>query len=121
MARYAFAYDEPLTCRECGNDDFTFMKSIARLRCNNCKTSFSEQALVEEAVETMSDYIRHHGITERPPLALPKQSSDYKNTLAALLAALQVLNYPDLATEANWLRALRMVEAAVVQESRNQV
>lgn len=122
MALYSFAYDEPLTCRDCGNDDFTFLKPIARLRCNNCKASFTEQELVEEAVETMSDYIRHHGIAERLPVTPPGQPADYSNTntLAALATALQILSYPQMTTEANLSRARNMVQAALKRERLKQ-
>lgn len=122
MALYSFAYDEPLTCRVCGNDDFTFLKPIARLRCNNCKASYTEQDLVEEAIETMSDYIRHHGIAERLPMTAPRPPADYSNTntLAALAAALQVLSYPELTTEANLTRARSMVLAALSRERFKQ-
>jgi hypothetical protein len=125
MALYSFAYDELVTCPTCGSVDFTFIQSLQRLRCNSCKDSFSEATLVEEAVTTMSDYIRSNGIVERltpDSIATREKSSDYQGTttLAALLTALDVLTYPHTATPAKLLRAQRMVSAALERERRRE-
>lgn len=119
MAVCAFAYDELVICRQCGSNDFSLFKSLSRLRCNNCKTSYSEHELVEEAVDTMSDYIRNHGITERLPLLAAGDAQEYSetSTLGALMAAWQLLSYPQSATPETIFRAQKMIQAAIKRES----
>src|SRR5690242_14596301 len=113
MALCVFAYDELVICRECGGNDFTLFKNLSRLRCNNCKTSYSEQELVEEAVDTMTDYIRNHGITERQPILAAGDAKEYSetSTLGALMSAWQLLSYPQSATPETIYRAQKMIQA----------
>lgn len=117
MALFTFAYDELVICPQCGGYDFTFLKPIERLRCNACKTSYTERELVEEAIDTMSDYIKNNGITERLPDSAANPG-EYRNTrtLAALIAALQILHYPEAVTPAALNRAIGMLRAAIERE-----
>ncbi len=125
MALYVFAYDEPVICRECGANDFTLLQATHQLRCNCCLACFIEQELVEEAVETMTDYIRSNGITERltPSVAYHPQASDYNktSTLTALITALQILSYPQAAESKDWYRAIGMLKAGIDRERLKQV
>ncbi|HEX2911901.1 MAG TPA: hypothetical protein VH186_13920 [Chloroflexia bacterium] len=123
MALCVFAYDEIVVCPVCGTSDFTLLKPMGRLRCNNCKTSFTESELVEEAIVTINDFVRNHGITEKIPSQLEEvlSSSSYAeyanvSALTAMAAALQVLAYPEAATPGSWSRALKMVQAAMKRE-----
>jgi hypothetical protein len=119
MADCVFAYDEPVICPVCGGNDFALFKPLARLRCNSCKTSFTEQELVEEALGMMAEYIRNHGINERMPRP-NRQDDEYfraTSTLAALVTARQLLSYPEAASPDSVIKTLKMLQAAINRES----